>query len=187
MSESHSGIFIPMSGLDHPLYDSVFANTASTAEHPDFPVPDERTLDTGSIHSNPSSVNGMPSSIIVSRQLDNFSQSDTNSGRLRTQANLVEAILYNNTMIVGSENGSHCQLPPPEAIYDDDSCSEGEAIPPPLLSDSMVYGNEVALEDDSVEPAPGNIGSSESHETSDAMDDDGNQTQSGFYNNTYTD
>ena len=41
MSPLHSGLFIPRSGLDHPLYDSVFANAGSSSE-----LQDERTAET---------------------------------------------------------------------------------------------------------------------------------------------
>ena len=37
----HPGLFIPRSGLDHPLYDSVFANARSSSE-----LQDERTIET---------------------------------------------------------------------------------------------------------------------------------------------
>lgn len=41
MSPLHPGVFIPRSGLDHPLYDSVFANIGSSSE-----LQDERTAET---------------------------------------------------------------------------------------------------------------------------------------------
>lgn len=84
-----------MSGLNHPLYDSVFANTASTTEYQDFPVYDERTLDTQSNRSNHSSINCTPIDVALSGPMDNLSISDTASGTLRVQADLMEAILFN--------------------------------------------------------------------------------------------
>lgn len=41
MSPLHPGVFIPRRGLDHPLYDSVFANTGSSPE-----LHDETTTET---------------------------------------------------------------------------------------------------------------------------------------------
>lgn len=41
MSPLHPGVFIPRSGLDHPLYDSVFANTGSSSE-----LQNDRTTET---------------------------------------------------------------------------------------------------------------------------------------------
>ena len=41
VSPLHPGVFIPRSGLDHPLYDSVFANAGSSSE-----LQDERTIET---------------------------------------------------------------------------------------------------------------------------------------------
>ena len=41
VSPLHPGVFIPRSGLDHPLYDSVFANTGSNSE-----LQNDRTTET---------------------------------------------------------------------------------------------------------------------------------------------
>ena len=41
VSPLHPGVFVPRSGLDHPLYDSVFANTGSSSE-----LQDERSAET---------------------------------------------------------------------------------------------------------------------------------------------
>lgn len=132
MSDSHSGIFIPLSGLDHPLYHSVFTNRASTAQqYHESEFPDSRTVDTRSTLTNQSSVNSLNSvgeDVVLSHWTESTMENSSVSapGSLRTQAALIEAILF------GNSNSR------------------------PAL-DSVIYDNEVALENEEDETYEDNI------------------------------
>ena len=125
MSDSHSGIFIPLSGLDHPLYHSVFTNRASTVtaeQYHESEFPDSRTVDTRSTLTNQSSVNS-PNSLGEDVVFSNWTESATDHssvsapGSLRTQAALIEAILFGNSNL-GSA--------PDNVIYDNEVALENE-------------------------------------------------------------
>ena len=132
MSDSHSGIFIPLSGLDHPLYHSVFTNRASTAEqYREYEFPDSRTVDTRSTLTNQSSVNSLNSlgeDVVLSNLTESATDhsSDSAPGSLRTQAALMEAILF----------GSSKSRP---------------------ASDNVIYDNEIALENEEDDAYEDNI------------------------------
>ena len=98
MSESHSGIFIPLSDLDHPpQHDTVVINRASTSEtFNDYP--DSRTVDTRStLTDSLNSLNslGGTGNVVSSNRIIN-DNSTSGRGSLRTQAAFMEAILYGN-------------------------------------------------------------------------------------------
>ena len=172
-----------MSGLNHPLYDSVFANTASTTEYQDFPVYDERTLDTQSNRSNHSSINCTPIDVALSGPMDNLSISDTASGTLRAQADLMEAILFNDPMTSDSESGDHYQMPYPQVMYDSDSSYEGQGVEL-TASNDVVYDNK-----DAFETEEGMARENHTYDVVQEIDDSVNSddgTSSVIYNNRFT-
>lgn len=114
VSPLHPGVFIPRSGLDHPLYDSVFANTGSSSE-----LQDERTVETilSSVNHPAIMLESSSHEDIVHTADDTISTHDDQIAQLHPTSN----VIYNNRSASRYQDAEH--------ISSDHPISASSALP----------------------------------------------------------
>ena len=133
VSPLHPGVFIPMSGLDHPLYDSVFANTGSSSELQDESTTVESIrpisishpaiiLEDDVLGSNEDMVHITHATSSHEAAYDNSTHDDQ-----RAQQDMTSNVIYDNRSAAGYQD---LECTPSENVYDNNlSAANNDTLP----------------------------------------------------------